>query len=311
MLHSARSLKGYRIEAQDGEIGTAVNFYFEDREWVIRFLVCDTSARFGRDVLIPPLALENKPLSCDRTLRIVATIEMIKNSPQVNTRRPVSSQQQHILDRYYSWHLSTIPELNEQVFEGPFAAANLHSALDIAGYHLKTRDGEIAAVEDFIIDDQGWTVAFLVLQAGLWLPGKRFLLDPHWVDEIDWPEKRLNADVSADKIRTSPDYDPSMVITPELACTVHQHFGQPKFSTQKALEEIIRRKAQELYSKRGAAPGNDWADWFEAERLVKEELNRLIREKAHELSSQKGGKQGWQDWSEAERLVREELKKKR
>jgi hypothetical protein len=43
-----------------------------------------------------------------------------------------------------------------------------------------------------------------------------------------------------------------------------------------SITEKIRRRAQELYEKRGRVPGNDWADWFEAERQVKAELNRNI-----------------------------------
>ena len=39
-----------------------------------------------------------------------------------------------------------------------------------------------------------------------------------------------------------------------------------------SITDKIRRRAQELYEKRGCAPGNDWADWFEAERQVKSEL---------------------------------------
>ena len=43
-----------------------------------------------------------------------------------------------------------------------------------------------------------------------------------------------------------------------------------------SITDKIRRRAQELYEKRGCAPGNDWADWFEAERQVKSELTKNI-----------------------------------
>jgi hypothetical protein len=34
----------------------------------------------------------------------------------------------------------------------------------------------------------------------------------------------------------------------------------------------VQEKAYKLYEKRGCFHGNDWADWFEAERQVKREL---------------------------------------
>lgn len=39
--------------------------------------------------------------------------------------------------------------------------------------------------------------------------------------------------------------------------------------SSKDLHEKIQKKAYELYEKRGVTHGNDWADWFEAEKLVK------------------------------------------
>ena len=39
-----------------------------------------------------------------------------------------------------------------------------------------------------------------------------------------------------------------------------------------SITDKIRRRAQELYERRGCTPGNDWADWFEAEIQVKSEL---------------------------------------
>lgn len=38
------------------------------------------------------------------------------------------------------------------------------------------------------------------------------------------------------------------------------------------IEQMVRQKAQDLCNKRGCSPGNDWEDWFEAEKLVKQKL---------------------------------------
>ncbi len=35
------------------------------------------------------------------------------------------------------------------------------------------------------------------------------------------------------------------------------------------IQELIQKKAYELYKQRGFSHGSDWADWLEAERLVK------------------------------------------
>lgn len=37
---------------------------------------------------------------------------------------------------------------------------------------------------------------------------------------------------------------------------------------------MVEQKAYELYEKRGCGDGNDWEDWFQAEKLIEEELSR-------------------------------------
>jgi hypothetical protein len=38
--------------------------------------------------------------------------------------------------------------------------------------------------------------------------------------------------------------------------------------------QLVEKRAYDLYEKRGYLPGDDLADWFEAERLVQEEIER-------------------------------------
>lgn len=38
------------------------------------------------------------------------------------------------------------------------------------------------------------------------------------------------------------------------------------------LEEMVRERAFTLCQKRGCSPGNELADWFEAERQLKKEM---------------------------------------
>ena len=58
MLNKAKTLKGYKLDSLDGEIGKVKEFYFDDRHWTIRYLVADTGNWLtGRQVLISPYAL--------------------------------------------------------------------------------------------------------------------------------------------------------------------------------------------------------------------------------------------------------------
>jgi len=55
MLRSFNELKNYVLEAIDGEIGRCKDFLFDEKEWVIRFMVADTRQWLpGSKVLVSP-----------------------------------------------------------------------------------------------------------------------------------------------------------------------------------------------------------------------------------------------------------------
>ncbi|HEX6435703.1 MAG TPA: PRC-barrel domain-containing protein, partial [Candidatus Binatia bacterium] len=105
MLRSANELKGYTIEATDGDIGEVIQFYFDDEKWTIRYLVADTGGwLMGRRVLISPAALGKVDWN-SRKLHVNMNKERVENSPGVDTDRPVSRQ--HSLDGYQkAWSYS-------------------------------------------------------------------------------------------------------------------------------------------------------------------------------------------------------------
>jgi hypothetical protein len=51
MLYRATTLKGVKLNSQYGEIGQVLEFYFDDRDWAIRYLVAETGTWLhGRQV---------------------------------------------------------------------------------------------------------------------------------------------------------------------------------------------------------------------------------------------------------------------
>lgn len=43
--------------------------------------------------------------------------------------------------------------------------------------------------------------------------------------------------------------------------------------SQEQVNEMIRKKAQEIYEKNGRKPGRDMDNWLEAERIVKKQID--------------------------------------
>lgn len=55
MFRTLKDLENYEIGATDGSIGRVLDFYFDDHDWVVRYLVVDAGTWLtSREVLISP-----------------------------------------------------------------------------------------------------------------------------------------------------------------------------------------------------------------------------------------------------------------
>jgi len=92
MLRSMNGLEDCTIRATDGTIGHVSDFYFDDEAWVIRYLVVDAGTWLSsRQVLISPIAIGH-PDWTEKVLPVSITKEQVKNSPDIDTDKPVSRQ---------------------------------------------------------------------------------------------------------------------------------------------------------------------------------------------------------------------------
>jgi hypothetical protein len=80
----------------DGDIGHVKDFYFDDENWVIRYLVADTGSWLsGRLVLLTPHVfgkLDQSEKTLQETLQIKLRKMQIENSPSIDLHKPVSRQ---------------------------------------------------------------------------------------------------------------------------------------------------------------------------------------------------------------------------
>ena len=103
MLRSIKQLYGDKLGASDGEIGHVKDFYFDDQNWVVRYIVADTGSWLsGRQVLISPHSFGSLP-QAGKVLRVNLTRKQIENSPSIDSHKPVSRQYEEEYHRYYGW----------------------------------------------------------------------------------------------------------------------------------------------------------------------------------------------------------------
>ena len=103
MARNASAIDGYITTASDGDLGTVSDFLFDDTSCPVRWLVVDTrKCLSGRNVLLPTLVLEH--LDAERKeFAVWLTMQQVKDSPDVDTERPVSRQMEASVYDYCGW----------------------------------------------------------------------------------------------------------------------------------------------------------------------------------------------------------------
>jgi hypothetical protein len=215
-------LRGYTIRAVDGEIGKVYSFLFDDLEWTIRYLVVDTCDWLpGRKVLLSPMAIDQVDAESE-SLAVGLTEAQVENSPPLDADAPVSRQIETDLHEHYGWvpyWRTGVPAVGSgpvaaaavlaaegaDAREEPAADPHLRSTREVVGYHIEARDGEIGHVDDFLAEEERWIIRHLVVDTGNWLPGKRVLVSPAWIEMVNWAERIVSVDLKRETIEKSPE----------------------------------------------------------------------------------------------------------
>ena len=96
-------MRGYRLQAADGEIGHLEDFLVDDEHWQIRYLVIDTRNWWpGRQVLLPPQSVHAIRWS-DRRIISNLTRATVRSSPEYDPHLPLAREYESRLYDYYSW----------------------------------------------------------------------------------------------------------------------------------------------------------------------------------------------------------------
>ena len=240
MLRSSKALLGYVLAAEDGEIGRCKDFLFDDRHWSIRHMVAKTSKWLaGRDVLIPASALA-EPRWGERRFSVALEMAQIESSPPLDSDAPISRRYERQLLQHYRRHLywmghDATPKLEyphlicapTEEEERALARCHLRSHRELTGYRIGAIDGDIGQVDDFIVDDSGWQVRFVVVDTRRWLRGKRVLVSKDWIERARWRDQTLQLDLTIDELRGAPEFDPTAPVNIRAEERRYDFHGRP------------------------------------------------------------------------------------
>jgi hypothetical protein len=249
MLANTTHLKGLVIRATDGEIGTADQVYFDDESWAIRYLTVKTGGWLeDREILISPFSVTNVDWPAKR-LDVALTKKKVKDSPSIDTQRPVSRQYETEYLGYYGypnywngsylWGEGASPAMTTRIDSPKEVLAerirrasmdsHLRSTGAVTGYHIEAMDGEIGHVAGFFMDDETWAIRYIEVATRNWWPGKKVLFSPAWIQKVSWVDSKVYVGLYRDAIQTAPLFVDSVPLTREYEDRLYRHYGRPPY----------------------------------------------------------------------------------
>ncbi len=271
MLRSMKDLEEYSIGATDGNIGHVEDFLFDDDAWVIRYFVVETGTWLSnRKVLISPVAI-HQPDWADKTLPVSITMEKVKNSPDIDTDKPVSRQHESEYLGYYGyasywgstglWGAGMYPytlftgysgyttenggqlvSANRAIKKAERAAhrnddPHLRSCKEIIGYHIRATDGEIGHVSGLLVDEQTWAIRYLVIETSNWWVGHKVLIAPEWIDDVRWTDRTVTIDLTQKSVKNAPPYESTKQLNRQQETGLYRHHERSGYWSEEATQE--------------------------------------------------------------------------
>jgi hypothetical protein len=236
----------------------------------VRYLVVDTGSWLSsRKVLISPIAIGD-PDWAHRLLPVSITKEQVKNSPSVDTEKPVTRQHEEEYAGYYGypyywggtgyWAGGLYPYMmlssygwygTQRAMErdarnarargessrDESADPHLRSSAAITGYHLHASDGEIGHVCGMLIDDETWAVRYLIVDTSNWWIGHQMLVAPSWIEGVSWSDATVSVKLTRQAVKDAPAYNPREPLTRTDEARLHEHYMRTGYWAEDAKHE--------------------------------------------------------------------------
>jgi hypothetical protein len=253
MKHSIKELLGYDIEAMDGTKAQVKDFLFDEETWIIRYLEADFGNLFNsKRILIPRMLLKNSNIG-DKKFYVDINKNRLESYPKPEDELTVSRRYEEELHKYYGldtyWGFSypypgagATTGLGTSDYISPRASrvpsslvdeedlgTSLHSFNEVKGYSIQAVDGDLGHIDDLIIDDVDWQVAFFVVDTSNWMPwSKKVILDINQIDDISFARKLASVNLHTDTIKNAPEYDSSRPLDSQYE-NAHQKYYEKHF----------------------------------------------------------------------------------
>jgi sporulation protein YlmC with PRC-barrel domain len=107
----------------------------------------------------------------------------------------------------------------------------LRSLKAIEGYAVGADDGDIGKVVNFFLDDERWTIRYLVVETGgpLTWDGRLVLISPISFRQVDWLTRRFHLALTIEWVKNSPSVEMDKPVSRQHEADYTRHYGHMRY----------------------------------------------------------------------------------
>lgn len=103
----------------------------------------------------------------------------------------------------------------------------LRSVSGMRGFTIHATDGDMGSVDDFLFDDQQWTIRYLVANTGGWLTSRLVLVSPIAFRSADGARETFDVALTRQQVENSPSIATDQPVSRQLEAEYSRYYGYP------------------------------------------------------------------------------------
>ncbi len=103
------------------------------------------------------------------------------------------------------------------------------NAKELKNYILRARDGDLGHLRDFYFDDKTWSVRYLAVETGTWLPSRKVIISPEAIRDARWDEQIFPVALTKEQVRNSPPIDSIKPVSRQYEQLLREYYRWPAY----------------------------------------------------------------------------------
>ena len=96
---------------------------------------------------------------------------------------------------------------------------------NLIGFSIEAQDGPLGSVNDFLFDDTTWKTRWLVIDTGHWLTGRKVLVHPSSIGQIDYERRTIAVALTKAQVEGSPDILQDRPVSRQMQSSLYGYYG--------------------------------------------------------------------------------------